>query len=185
MSPLLRVLGKFKLVFVLIIIYAIVVRFFPDVGESITAVDYGDFIIAIILFPPVFILVGLAEEWIDRELMVKLIGDQTGFYGHLIAFLLGSFGMGPLYVAFPIALMLLKKGSSFRNMYIFLGAWSTTRIQQLIYEVSSLGLKYTTLRLSMNFIGILIMATLIDKTTSIKHKNEILEENPLFYKRKE
>ncbi len=174
MKPLFKAVGKYKFVLILFAVYVIAFNFFPEVRQKITSISYMDFIFVIIIFPPVFILVSLAEEWINRDLMVKLMGNGTGVYGNVIAFLLGSFGMGAIYVAFPIAIVLAKKGVSFRNMYIFLGAWSTTRVQQLLYEVSSLGIKYTAIRLSINFFGILLMGVLIDKTTSSEEKNELI-----------
>ncbi len=177
MTNVIKVLVKYKFVLILSIAYVIAYKYFPNIGHKISSINYFDFIIAIILFPPVFVLVGLGEEWINRELMIKLMGKEARIYGSIVAFLLGSFGMGPLYVAFPIAIILLKKGASFRNMYIFIGAWSTARVQQLLYEVGSLGIKYTVIRFTMNFIGILCMGVFIDKTTSSKLKNEITQKS--------
>jgi uncharacterized membrane protein YraQ (UPF0718 family) len=55
--------------------------------------------------------------------MIKYMGPQSGIKGTLIAFLLGSFAAGPLYGAFPLAAVLMKKGAGFMNILIFIGAW--------------------------------------------------------------
>ena len=78
------------------------------------------------IIPPVFILLGLLDVWVEREVMIKYMGEGSGVRGILIAFLLGSAAAGPLYAAFPIAGMMIRKGSCFRNVFIFVGAWSTS-----------------------------------------------------------
>ena len=86
------------------------------------------------VLPPVFILLGLLDVWVKRETMVKMMGKDSGIMGILLAFLLGSAAAGPLYAAFPVALTLLRKGSSFRNVLILIGAWSTTKLPLLLFE---------------------------------------------------
>jgi len=63
---------------------------------------------------------------------IKLMGEKSGFIGVTLAFFLGSAATGPLYAAFPVAGVLLKKGSKFSNVIIFIGAWSTTKIPMLL-----------------------------------------------------
>ena len=38
--------------------------------------------------------------------------------------------------------MLLKKGASFFNVFLFLGAWSATKLPQMLFEISQLGAKF-------------------------------------------
>jgi len=61
------------------------------------------------ILPPVFILLGLLDVWVDKALMIKLTGKGSGIKGAVIAFLLGSLAAGPLYAAFPIAGVMLQK----------------------------------------------------------------------------
>ena len=79
------------------------------------------------VIPPIFILLGLLDVWVQRETMIKLMGEKSGILGILIAFFLGSGAAGPLYAAFPIAGVLLKKGSKFSNVLIFICSLSTTK----------------------------------------------------------
>jgi uncharacterized membrane protein YraQ (UPF0718 family) len=53
---------------------------------------------------------------------------------------------GPLYGAFPVAYILYKKGSSIKNIFIYLGAFSTLKIPMLGIEIGYLGLKFTLAR---------------------------------------
>ena len=58
--------------------------------------------------------------------------------------------------AFPIAAVFMKKGVSFSNILIFIGAWSTTKIPMFLYESSALGMRFATARLLINIPGIII-----------------------------
>lgn len=67
------------------------------------------------VIPPIFILLGLLDVWVDRATMMKYTGKGSGLKGILIAFLLGSAAAGPLYAVFSVAGVMLKKGSSLVN----------------------------------------------------------------------
>ena len=129
------------------------------------------------VLPPIFILLGLLDVWVDRATMVKYTGKGSGFKGVLIAFLLGSAAAGPLYAAFPFAGIMLKKGSSLTNVLIFIGAWSTTKIPLLAFEMASMGMKFTLARLAMSLIGIPLIAFITEKTLGQKQKDEIYALN--------
>ncbi len=89
------------------------------------------------------------------------MGEGLGAKGVMLAFLLGSFAAGPLYGAFPVAAVLMKKGASFTNILIFIGAWSTTKIPMLLFENSALGTRFTLARLAIEIVGIAVIAMAI------------------------
>lgn len=122
------------------------------------------------VIPAIFILLGLIDAWVPRETMIKYMGPNSGLRGTIIAFLLGSCAAGPLYGAFPMAAVLLKKGAKFKNIMVFIGAWSTTKIPMFLFEGSSLGWKFAFLRLGLDVIFIPIIAIILEKTSS---ENEI------------
>ncbi len=131
------------------------------------------------VIPPIFILLGLLDVWVERKTLMQFMGEGSGMKGTIIAFLLGSAAAGPLYAAFPIASIMLKKGSSLFNVFIFIGAWSTTKIPMLTFEASSLGLPFTLLRLGMSVIGITLIAGLLHKVLPKKDKEEIYRINEM------
>jgi uncharacterized membrane protein YraQ (UPF0718 family) len=118
----------------------------------------------LLVIPPIFILLGLLDVWVPREKMMKFMGPGTGIKGGALAFFLGSFAAGPLYGAFPVAAVLMKKGASFTNIMIFIGAWSTTKIPMLLFEMSALGVRFTLSRLAIDIVGILIIAVAIKRS---------------------
>lgn len=166
---------KYKGILIFIMLYALTYIFLPNVWKRLEDVNLSEFTSTIIMFPAIFILLGLIDAWVNKDTMTKLVGDESGWRGNVMAYLLGMIGIGPLYVAFPVAVVLLRKGISIRNVYIFLGAWSTTKIPQLIIEVGSMGIRYTMLRLIGNIAGILLIAKIMDKLVTSEIKNEIMD----------
>lgn len=79
-----------------------------------------------------------------------------------MSILIGSAAAGPLYAAFPVALVFMKKGAKFSNILIFIGAWSTTKIPMILFEISSLGLKFALTRLALSVIGIFLIAFIVN-----------------------
>ncbi|WP_057763097.1 permease [Cytobacillus praedii] len=99
------------------------------------------------LLPPIFILVGLLDQWVTKETLIRYMGEKSGIYGVFFTLLLATIAAGPLYIAFPIAILLLKKGASVRYIVFFLGAWSTVKLPVLLYEFTSFGLKFTLIHI--------------------------------------
>jgi len=100
----------------------------------------------------------------------------SGLLGITISFVMGSVAAGPLYAAFPIAAVLIKKGSKFSNILIFIGAWSTTKIPMLLFEASSMGWKFMLTRFIINIPGIALIAYVIERMITRQEK-ELIYEN--------
>ncbi len=127
----------------------------------------------LLVIPPVFVLLGLMDVWVPRETMIRLMGEGSGIRGILLSILLGSAAAGPLYGAFPVAAVFMKKGVKFSNILIFIGAWSTTKIPMLLFEMSALGLRFALTRLLVDIPGIILIAFALSKLTSKKEVEEI------------
>ena len=93
----------------------------------------------------------------------ELLGRDSGGKGILLALLFGSAPTGPLYVAFPIAAMLLKKGASPFNVIILLNAWAAIKIPQLLIEANFLGPAFMLVRLALTLPSVILMGWLIQK----------------------
>jgi len=114
------------------------------------------------IIPPIFILLGLFDVWVPREIIVRLMGPGSGMKGGLLGFFLGSAAAGPLYGAFPVVSVLMKKGASFSNILIFIGAWSTTKIPMFLFEMNALGYRFALARLFIDIVGILFIAVVMN-----------------------
>lgn len=168
---------RYKAFIVLTIISIAITFALPEIGFDAMNITKRNLLEMMSVIPPIFVLLGLLDVWVDRATMIKYTGNGSGFKGVLIAFLIGSAAAGPLYAAFPVAGVMIKKGSSLFNVFIFIGAWSTTKIPMLTFEAANMGLSFTLLRLSLSIIGILMIAMISDKLLTHERKAEIYKLN--------
>jgi hypothetical protein len=138
-------------------------RLLSGVGEMLT------------VLPPIFIMLGLLDVWVPRETMVRFMGEGSGIKGSLLAVFLGSAAAGPLYAAFPVAAVFMKKGAKFSNVVLFLGAWSTTKVPMVLFELSSMGPLFTFTRLGLSLVGISVIAALVTRLTGKQEIARIYE----------
>jgi len=147
-----------------------------ELGKIALTITGNSLIEMLLIIPPVFILLGLLDVWIEREVMMKYLGEDSGLKGILISIIIGSAAAGPLYGAFPIAAVFMKKGVKFSNILIFIGAWSTTKVPMFMFELGSLGPRFALTRLAVDIVGIIVMAFILDKITPETQK-ETLRNN--------
>lgn len=169
-----KLFKRYKVFLVLAALNLVIGLVSPEIGLKSISLTKSNVLEMLSIIPPVFVLLGLLDVWVKRETMVKYMGKGSGMVGVLIAFFIGSAAAGPLYAAFPVAGVLLRKGSSVTNVYIMLGAWSTTKIPLLLFEASSMGLKFTGIRLGMSIIGITVIAVLMEKLLSQEEKDDMV-----------
>lgn len=175
MKKYLPVIERYRLFLILLAINLALLFISPELGKASFGLTKSNFMEMLSVLPPIFILLGLMDVWVKRETMIKYMGENSGIKGLVLAFTMGSAAAGPLYAAFPIAGMLLKKGASLSNVFIFIGAWSTTKIPMLLFEASSLGWKFTIIRLVCSIVGIILIAAILQKTTTQEEKTSLYE----------
>lgn len=158
--------------FFLIVALAVVALFFINREIATKALNITGYSLKemILIIPQVFILLGLLDVWVPKEVMMKYMGEKSGIKGIVLSILLGSAAAGPLYGAFPIAAVFMKKGVKFSNVLIFIGAWSTTKIPMFLFEFSSLGSKFAVTRLLVDIPGIIIISYIL---SSLVNKAEV------------
>jgi uncharacterized membrane protein YraQ (UPF0718 family) len=83
-----------------------------------------------------FIVAGMAQILIPKEMLSKWVGAESGMRGILIGTVAGGFTPGGPFVSLPIA---------------FLTGWSLWGINRLPMEVGILGWKLTMVRLASTF----------------------------------
>ena len=118
---------------------------------------------AIVILIPVAVMMGLFEVWVPKSLIAQYLGHASGWQGVALAFLFGTLPTGPIYVAFPIAAMLLQKGARPLNIVILLNTWAALKIPQLIVETQFLGTKFMLVRLALTVPSAFIIGWLVEK----------------------
>lgn len=156
-----NLIKRYRFFIVTIVIVGIITIFNKELGlKSLSIAGYSLKEMALVI-PPIFILLGLLDIWIPKETMIKFMGEGSGIKGVILSIIIGSAAAGPLYGAFPVAGVFMKKGVKFTNILIFIGAWSTTKIPMLLFEISALGKTFALTRLAIDIPGIIIIAYIL------------------------
>jgi uncharacterized membrane protein YraQ (UPF0718 family) len=168
-----KILKKYRMFIISLIMLGFVFIINKKTGIKSVKVTFSAFKQMLIYIPPIFVLLGLLDIWIPKEAMVKLMGEKSGALGIILALLAGSCAAGPVYGAFPVAAVLMKKGVKFTNILIFIGTWSCAKIAMVLFEIASLGPRFAFARLLIDIPGIIIMAFLISHMIPERELNRI------------
>lgn len=172
-----NLIKRYRILIIMLIGVGVLTIFNRTLGLKAIEVTGNQLKEMLLVIPPVFLLLGLLDVWVPRETMVKYMGDDSGLVGIILSILLGSAAAGPLYGAFPIAAVFMKKGVKFSNILIFIGAWSTTKIPMFLFEAASLGNKFAITRLLIDIPGIILIAYILTKIVSKKEVEQIYENS--------
>jgi uncharacterized membrane protein YraQ (UPF0718 family) len=146
-----------------VIAAAVILGVFPDKVPATIETTWVYFREMIMILPAVMIIMGLFSVFLSRELVVKYMGQASGMRGIAIAMFFGALPTGPLYVAFPLAAALRRKGASVSNIVVFLSAWACIKIPQELIELQFLGIRFMAARLVLTIVFVAIMGILIEK----------------------
>lgn len=112
------------------------------------------------LLPCAFILIALFDVWVKRETVERHFGKGSGIRGYLWGLVLGGMSVGGMYVAFPVAYSLFRKGASLPIIFAYVGFAGVCRIPMTMFEASFMGLKFTAIRLGVS-IPLIIVSSMI------------------------
>jgi uncharacterized membrane protein YraQ (UPF0718 family) len=98
-----------------------------------------------------FIVAGMIQVLLPRELIARWVGAESGFRGILLGTVAGGLAPGGPYVSLPIAAGLVKSGASAGTMVAFLTGWSLWAVGRIPMEVGILGVRLTLIRLACTF----------------------------------
>ena len=98
-----------------------------------------------------FIVAGMIQTLIPREMISRWVGTASGFRGIMIGSVIGAFMPGGPYVSLPIAAGLLRVGASIGTMVALLTGWSLIAFSRLPMEIGIMGWKFALIRLACVF----------------------------------
>lgn len=168
---------RYKWVLVFLVVDVVLYIYDQTLGLEILRRTQESFVEMLYFIPPIFVLLGLMDVWVPREKVVAHLGPKSGFAGMGLATFLGAAAAGPLYGAFPVAAVMLKKGAGFYNVMIFIGAWATLKIPMFLFEMQYLGLVFAGTRWIVSLIGVVVIAVTIDSLLSPAEKQEIYRKH--------
>jgi uncharacterized membrane protein YraQ (UPF0718 family) len=100
------------------------------------------------VLPCAFVLIALFDVWVKRETVERHLGAAAGSAGYLWVALLAGVTVGGLYLAFPVAASLARKGARLSIVFAYVGLAGVCRFPMMMFEVSFLGWRFTTIRLA-------------------------------------
>jgi len=153
-----------KYLFTAVFVAAVVGSWRLDFGPGIAAgLHFRDFMLEMATFLPLmFVLVGLMDVWLPRSVIERQVGSGSGIKGALWMIALAMLQAGPLYGAFPVAQLLWRKGCGTRNIFIYLGAFSTLKLPMLTFEIGFLGLRFSLLRTLITLPVFVLIAVIME-----------------------
>lgn len=171
------VILRYKWVFILLAVDGLIFAWDAAIGRQIVLRTTDSFVEMLSFIPPIFLLLGLLDVWVPREKVIAHLGPKAGIAGVGLSVFLGAAAAGPLYGAFPIAAVMLKKGAGFYNVMIFLGAWATLKIPMFMFETQFLGATFAITRWLLSLTAIIVIALAIDRFTTPAEKAEIYSKH--------
>jgi len=163
--------------FLILSIILLIVLTIVDIRLTYTALENsGKQILSMLMIvPPIFVLIGLFDVWIPRETIITLMGEGSKGRGMVLAFVLGAFSAGPTLIAFPLAMLMLKKGAKYSNVIFFLMVWSSLKLPIVFYQITTLGLQFSMIINVTMLIVFIISALLVDKIFTKEEKDQFIE----------
>ena len=132
-----------------------------DPGEEMSK-NFTSFALDMLkVLPCAFILIGLFETWVKNETIEKHLGEESGIKGYVWGILLASTTVGGLYVSFPVAYSLFRKGAKLGVIFTYVSASGICRIPMTLFEASFLGWKFTIIRLLVSIPLVIITSMLL------------------------
>lgn len=157
----LELMRRNKLLVFVFVAYAFLFSVMPD--KAYMSVNNSMYYVIEMLeiMPVIFVLTAIIETWVPKEVIIKGFGKEAGIKGGILSFILGSISAGPIYAAFPVCKMLLKKGASIGNIVIIMSAWAVIKVPMLANESKFLGMQFMAIRWILTVISIIAMSLIV------------------------
>lgn len=113
-------------------------------------------------FLVVITLVGLLMAMINPDVISRVIGSDSGWFGVVGASIVGSVTLIPGFVAFPTAALLLDGGAGYMQIGAFVSTLMMVGVVTLPIEIKYFGKKLTFYRNGLAFIFSFLVAFIIN-----------------------
>lgn len=130
---------------------------------------WGSFKNIIPMLLGVIFLIGLMLSLLDTEIISRIIGENSGPVGVLLAGLVGSLTLIPGFIAFPTAALLLESGAGYIQIAAFIQTLMMVGIITIPMEIKYFNRKSAILRNVISFIVSIGVAYLIGFILKIWH----------------
>ncbi len=112
-------------------------------------------------FLVVLLIVGVLLAVLNAEVISKIIGADSGWFGVILAALVGAITLIPGFVAFPTAAMLLQSGAGYMQIGAFISTLMMVGVVTIPVEIKYFGKRLTVLRNIFAFVFSFLVAAII------------------------
>lgn len=109
----------------------------------------------------IILVIGIIIAVLSPEQIASIMGTQSGWWGVLLASIIGAITLMPGFVAFPLAATLLSNGAGLPQIAAFISSLMMVGFITLPLEIQHFGKKAALLRNGLAFIFSFIVALLI------------------------
>lgn len=113
-------------------------------------------------FLVVILLVGFMLAILDADTISGVIGAKSGWFGVILASIIGSITLIPGFVAFPTAAILLENGAGYMQIAAFISTLMMVGVVTMPVEIKYFGKKSTVLRNLSAFLFSFLVAFIIN-----------------------
>lgn len=151
--------------FFVIVVLAYIIMLIINPAMGIDSVKNSGYYIRemLMIMPVIFVLTALLDMWVPKDKIMRFLGKEAKAKGVFLSFVVGSISAGPIYAAFPMCVMLHKKGASIRNIIIILSSWAVIKVPMLLNEAKFLGPRFMVIRWVLTVIAIIIFSWIAAK----------------------
>ena len=130
-------------------------------GKQVGYNSYTFLISMVKVLPCAFLLIGLFEVWVKKETVEKHLGKDATALSYLWVIILAGTTVGGIYVGFPVAYSLYKKGANLKVIFAYIGAVGLCRVPMTVFEASFMGLKFSLIRLFVSLPLVIVSSILL------------------------
>lgn len=112
-------------------------------------------------FLVVIMLVGVLLAILNPDVISKIIGAESGWFGVILAAIVGAVTLIPGFIAFPTAALLLQGGAGYMQIGAFVSTLMMVGIVTLPVEIKYFGKKLTIYRNILAFLFSFVVAYII------------------------
>lgn len=138
------------IIFAVMAIVLLSIGYYRGEGQHIMGLKAG-FNILIKILPLLFlafIVAGMVQVLIPKEVIGQWVGAESGWRGILIGTAAGGLTPGGPFVSMPMVAGFFQTGAGYGTMVAYITAWSLLSVARLPIEIGILGWRFTAVRLA-------------------------------------
>lgn len=135
------------LVIFTVVMFSVLYAIDPEKGRSAVATSGETFINVLLLILAGVLLGFIIQIVVPKDLIARVLGEESGLLGILISTGLGGLMPGGPYVVYPVPSSLYAAGADLPPIISFIFAWSAIAMGRIPFELAFFNTRIVTLRI--------------------------------------